>query len=279
MAQGFAYTRAYGLLYDSQGDDEYISLLGDEELGGMMLYLNPQNSGKSNTSMTQGFGFGRRADFTDGIFMSGGVGILRDVEGDDSYICDIFGLGTGYWFGTGIVADDDGADHYDGRWYVIGAGAHMANGILLDAAGDDVYNESLPLLICSVGCGHDFSLGLLADLGGDDVYNAPSFSVGAGNADGIGMLLDFEGDDSYSSTANNTFGFANSADYGGLPETLKCIGLFLDSDGVDQYERPDLESVPIGDDSLWVSPSAHEGMDNIEKGGGIDGAGEAGFAP
>ena len=279
VAQGFAYARAYGLLYDADGDDEYASLLGDPELGGMMLYLNPQNPGKSNTSMTQGFGFGRRADFTDQIFMSGGGGMLRDVAGNDSYMCDIFGLGTGYWFGTGIVADGSGADHYDGRWYVIGASAHMANGILIDAAGDDVYNESLPLLNCSVGCGHDFSLGLLADLGGDDTYNAPSLAVGAGNADGIGILLDTEGDDSYSSTANNTFGFANSADYGTLPETLKCIGLFLDSDGTDTYFRPDLDSVPIGDNSLWLNPPAHEGMGNIEKGGGIDGNDDAGFTP
>lgn len=274
VSQGFAYATSFGLLYDQAGNDTYEALLGDPELGGFMLYYNPQNPGKSNTSMSQGFGFGRRADFTDGIFMSGGFGILRDQEGDDGYSCDIFGLGTGYWFGTGILADASGDDYYDGRWYVIGAGAHMANGIFIEEGGNDHYNENVPLMNCSVGCGHDFSLGALLDVWGNDQYNSPSLALAAGNADGIGLVWDLEGDDSYNANANNTLGFANSADYGEIPgfTALKCIGLLLDLAGVDSYERPDMDSVDIGNDKVWVNPPAHENLGHIEKGGGIDAA-------
>ena len=274
VSQGFAYAGSYGLLYDKAGNDSYLCLPGDPELGGAHLYYNPQNPGKSNTSMSQGFGFGRRADMSDGIFMSGGFGILRDAAGNDAYQADIFGIGGGYWFGTGILADKGGDDQYKGRWYVIGSAAHMANGIFLDSAGNDVYNKDFPLMNCSVGCGHDFSLGLLADDAGADTYFAPSLAIGAGNADGTGLLWDSgAGDDSYSSTADNTFGWANSDSYWEYDafQVLTCIGLFVDEGGKDTYSRPNLEPVGIKNDNLWLNPPAHEGFGYIEKGAGIDG--------
>jgi hypothetical protein len=224
--------------------------------------------------MSQGFGFGRRADMSDGVFMSGGFGILRDAAGDDDYVCDIFGQGTGYWFGAGILADKEGDDTWKGRWYVMGAAAHMAVGIFLDEGGTDIHNQDMPVMNCSLGCGHDFSLGLMAMFKGSDTYFAPSLAVGAGNADGIGIFLDDGGDDSHSSTANNTFGFANSDNYGAIEGfgALKAIGLFLDHGGKDIYSRPDMTSVIIGDDKMWQNPPAHPDQGEIEKGGGMDNA-------
>jgi len=269
--QGFAYAAGFGLLYDTAGNDSYVAYLGDPDMGGYPLYFSPQNPGKSNSSMSQGFGFGRRADFTDGVFMSGGFGILRDVDGDDVYSCDIFGEGGGYWFGTGILADGGGDDSYEGRWYVLGAAAHYATGIFIESGGNDVYNKNLPLMNASVGLGHDWSLGIFLDEEGDDEYWAPSLSVGAGNADGFGYFIDKDGNDLYSSTANNTFGFANAGDYGTYPvyQDFICVGIFLDAGGADGYDRPDM-SLPLEDNSTWLTPPAHPDMEDIEKGGGMD---------
>ena len=280
--QGFAYAYAVGILLDQAGNDGYTARLGDPAMGGYPLYYNPQNPGKSNTSMSQGFGFGRRADMTDGVFMSGGFGILVDQAGDDVYQADIFGQGGGYWFGTGILADQGGSDSYSGRWYVQGAAAHYATGILLEGSGDDLYNPdpSIPLLNASVGLGHDWSLGILHDKAGNDDYRAPSLAVGAGNADGLGFLVDGQGDDSWWSSANNTFGHANAGDYAKYPvfETFPCIGIFLDGGGQDAYERPDMTTVLLEDDSVWVNPAPNS-LPDIEKGGGADGNGApVGFA-
>jgi hypothetical protein len=274
--QGFAYAGAVGVLLDESGDDLYRARLGDPELGGYPLYYNPQNPGKSNTSMSQGFGFGRRADMSDGVFMSGGFGILIDLSGDDIYEADIFGQGGGYWFGTGILADKAGSDSYSGRWYVQGAAAHYATGILVEGGGDDLYNPdpNIPLLNASVGLGHDWSLGILADHAGNDKYRAPSLAVGAGNADGLGFLVDEAGDDTWWSSANNTFGHANAGDYAKYPvfESFPCIGVFIDAGGKDSYERPDMTTVPIGDDKTWVNPAPNN-LPDVEKGGGADGTG------
>lgn len=273
--QGFAYASSYSLLYDAAGNDQYTAYLGDEDLGGYPIYFNPQNPGKSNSSMSQGFGFGRRADFTDGVFMSGGFGTLRDLAGNDNYEADIFGQGAGYWFGSGILADGGGADHYRGRWYVLGAGAHYATGIFLDdGTGNDVYNQDLPLLNASVGMGHDWSLGIFEDAGGDDTYWSPSLASGAGNADGFGYFIDRAGDDTYSSYANNTYGSANAADYGTFSvfTDFDCIGLFLDADGSDTYDRPDM-SVGLGDNSTWVNPPPHPDYGTMELGAGMDSTG------
>ena len=121
---------------------------------------------------------------------------------------------------------------------------------------------------------HDAKGHALLDVWGNDQYNSPSLALAAGNADGIGLVWDLEGDDSYNANANNTLGFANSADYGEIPgfTALKCIGLLLDLAGVDSYERPDMDSVDIGNDKVWVNPPAHENLGHIEKGGGIDAA-------
>lgn len=272
-SQGFAYALGYGLLYDDSGDDSYIAHRGDPELGGYPLYFNPQNPGKSNSSMSQGFGFGRRADFTDGVFMSGGFGTLRDRDGNDVYEVDIFGQGAGYWFGTGILADGGGSDSYGGRWYVLGAGAHYATGIFIEEGGDDTYSADLPLMNASLGLGHDWSLGVFADEAGDDTYYAPSLSVGAGNADGFGYFLDIEGDDEYHSTANNTFGFANAGDYGGYPafSDFDCLGVFLDAAGSDTYDRPD--PALLVNDTTWATPPPHPDFGSMEIGGGMDSQG------
>jgi hypothetical protein len=273
LSQGFGYARSAGWLADLGGKDEYLARPGDPELGGLPLYYNPQNPGKSNSSMSQGMGFGRRADTTDQVFMSGGVGLLSDAgAGDDTYAADIFAQGCGYWFGTGALLDQDGNDHYDGRWYVQGSAAHFANGLFQDLGGNDVYDAGLPPLATMIGVGHDFSVGWFHDAAGNDQYHAPGLSLGSGNSDGIGLFLEDAGDDLYVTTSTGAFGWANATDYATLPgfDTLRTIGLFVDGAGQDTYQWPGLEGVPVQDSSLWLHPATSAANSCCEKGGGLD---------
>lgn len=265
FSQGFGYTRGVGTLYDLDGTDDYYSHPTD------VLYFSPQNPGGSNSSFSQGAGFGRRADTTDHVDMSGGLGVLRDASGDDTYTVGIFGQGTGYWFGTGLLLEGSGADHYDGWWYVHGSAAHYAVAALIDEAGGDTYqvaNPGDPARNTSVGVGHDFSIGWLVDRAGDDVYHAPNLSLGSGNAAGYGFFFDLGGNDTYTATSDFSFGDASIESPG---DTLRAmagtIGLFVDRGGTDTYSRPTM--TPIAENTMWTQ-ELHPAMG--EHGAGVDSA-------
>lgn len=265
FAQGFGYARGVGTLYDETGTDDYFSHPSD------VLYYSPQAPGLTNSSFTQGAGFGRRADGSDGVNMSGGFGILRDAAGDDTYTAGVFAQGTGYWFGTGLLLERSGADHYDGWWYVHGSAAHYAVAALLDDAGGDTYQVASPgdpARATSVGVGHDFSIGWLVDREGADVYHAPGLSLGSGNAAGYGFFVDLGGDDTYVAQGDFSFGNASIESPG---DTLRAdagtIGIFVDRGGTDGYARPTI--APVAENTSWTQ-SQHTGMG--ERGAGADAA-------
>ncbi len=258
VSQGFAYSGAVGVLHDGGGQDSYACDKDD------VLYESAQDS-LSNSSLCQGMGFGRRADTWlggDGVFMSGGLGVLRDLDGDDTYEAAVFGQGCGYWFGLGALLDGGGADLYDARWYVQGAGAHYANGLLHDASGNDRYNETEDRrLNVTLGGGHDYSIAFLLDDAGDDHYFAPNLSFGAGNDDGFGLFLDREGTDEYECSSNFSFGNA--------VETSRVlplsVGVFLDAGGADTYVRPD--TTLTTNDGAWTQTMSGG---SSEHGAGMD---------
>jgi hypothetical protein len=181
--------------------------------------------------MAQGAGYGYRSDYLTGHSLSGGIGILYDAGGKDSYLCGVFGQGTGYWEGVGVLWDEKGDDRYQGMWYVQGAAAHYAFGYLEDIAGNDTYIAEMNM---ALGAGHDFSVGMMLDRAGGDTYSAPNLSLGAGNANGIGVFADLLGNDKYTSTGL-TLGKASEATRGSIRERALCLGLFIDLDGADTY--------------------------------------------
>lgn len=257
-AQGYGGTKGYGLLLDLRGDDRYLA----EDT--LIDFPSPQTD-KHNVSMAQGAGNGRRADYTDGHSLAGGIGVLVDAEGNDRYTCGVFGQGVGYWYGLGILCDGEGADVYQGVWYVQGASAHFAVGVLEDASGDDQYRAEMNM---AQGAGHDFSLGWLIELGGNDVYRAPNLSLGGGNANGIGIFWDAAGDDRYLVAPSITLGRSHIGAVGTLRERALCLGLFCDTGGRDTY--PD--GLPFArDNALWTQPGASQPPLRREYGVGIDG--------
>jgi len=267
--QGYAYVRGVGVLHDGDGNDRYSALMGEPERGGIFLYPNAQNA-TSNSSFAQGAGFGRRADQSDQVFASGGLGVFIDGgDGNDTYTVDVFGQGTGYWFGTGIFSDGGGDDVYKGRWYVQGSGAHFAMAYFFDEGGDDHYNPDGSIIATAVGQGHDLSLGWLVDYAGDDRYWAPGLGLGGGNDNGIGFFIDLGGTDIYDAPDGTTYGGANIGDRGAAFDNALSLGIFIDSAGTDTYSRFGDMSL-IGNDLSWSWSDRREEHKPGAHGGGVD---------
>lgn len=280
-AQGFAFAAASGLLYDIAGDDQYLMDAGDPTVGGDPLYFNAQRPGRANSTLGQGFGFGRRADFSDRAFMSGGVGLLIDRTGGDRYRGSIFAQGGGFWFGTGILADHRGNDSYDGLWYAMSTGAHYALSFLLEGEGNDTYGGELPRVNVTIAGGHDYSAAFLIDEAGDDRYRGSRITIGGGNSNGMGFFADNGGDDVYDAIATYSFGAAGlvgaDVDFPGSPRRrMNVVGIFLDAGGNDTYTRMDQPVEGFIDGGSWVQFVNTSSIVNaIERGAGIDGIGDS----
>ncbi|MGB9721890.1 MAG: hypothetical protein ACPL28_10475 [bacterium] len=253
--QGFGFVKGAGLLIDREGNDTYIAR--DDTV----KYPSAQTP-EHNTSLSQGMGFGIRADFTDGHSLAGGIGMLIDGAGDDKYSSGVFGQGCGYWFGLGFLIDFSGNDEYNGIWYVQGAGAHFAVGALIDSTGNDKYIAKNNM---ALGAGHDFTLGVLFDYEGNDFYNAPNLSLGAGNANGMGIFVDLKGDDEYITHGGIVLGNASTASRGSLRDYMKTIGIFIDGEGKDKYSER-IES----DKKIWHQKPPLEPPLKTEIGIGVD---------
>jgi hypothetical protein len=255
LSQGFGYSKGCGLLINYEGDDKYIA--EDDSV------INPSSQTKEhNSSLAQGVGFGKRADYIDGHSWAGGVGILCDAKGDDYYSAGLFAQGCAYWFAVGMLLDGEGDDSYNGIWYVQGSGAHFAVGYLDDFGGNDRYNATTNM---AIGAGHDFTIGYLNERGGNDTYVAPNLSLGGGNANGIGIFRDHSGDDVYTTQGGTTLGRANVSAKGPR-EFLHVFGIFIDGGGNDTYNEPYAKN-----GTRWVSPKTDpEGKNPYEIGVGID---------
>lgn len=211
QSQAFGATNGAGTLVDVAGNDRYIAV---SPFTDVLRYDDHQ------VSFVQGAALGSRPQ------MSGGIGLLVDAAGNDLYSCDIYGQGTGYWFGLGALVDLGGDDRYDAYQYAQGSGVHFAVGIMHDTKGNDTYRSHG----VSQGCGHDIATGILLDDRGDDVYVCESLSLGSGNANAVSILLDVKGNDAYSaSNLTNTLGYSD------MRRGYGMIGLFVDVEGSDRY--------------------------------------------
>jgi len=226
-SQGFGFVQGAGIIYESDGSDTYYA-------GGK--YKDILRYEDHYLSLSQGFGYGLRP------WMSGGLGAIVDLKGNDNYYADIFAQACSYWWSLGIIYDSSGNDNYQCFQYGQGAATHMTLGALIDDYGNDVYfGKGL-----MQGCGHDYSCGLILDRHGNDTYTAYDLSQAAGSANGAGVLIDNEGDDRYfSRNALNTQGYGNPRrDFG-------SIGLFIDLGGDDQYAGNGRNDFYWETDSKW----------------------------
>jgi hypothetical protein len=202
-----------GLIIDEAGRDSY-------QLGG--LEPDFRDPSRSTVSMGQGFGEGMRADGElPGV--PGGIGILIDGEGDDSYSADYFAQGGAYYYGLGILHDLAGNDEYIAGRYAQGAGIHSAVGILLDKKGDDFYYASFGV---AQGMGHDFGVGFLEDDEGDDSYRGGMLIQAAATTGGLGIFMDGGG-------INN---LTHDKKGGAYAEGDDGMGILIKPDPADKYK-------------------------------------------
>ncbi len=224
-AQGFAYTKGFGMLLDRFGNDSYRA---------GWKYPDDRWPNRAHLAMSQGFGYGMRP-WSTGVGTDGGIGLLSDVQGDDVYDAGIFSQGGSYWYSLGILHDRQGADRYSAGQYSQGSGIHLSFAALLDDSGDDSYDAYAWL---EQGNAHDWSSGCLEDWAGNDTYRSSGAAQGCGFFVSFGYLLDSHGDDRYYCKMSDTTDSQGGGNYI-APRHSGSLGMLIDlGHGDDWYSDP-----------------------------------------
>lgn len=245
-----------GLLYDAAGNDSYdahhyslglgapggvgvlVDRTGDDTLrcgfkvpsGYNVAHkgIQPSDPRFQYDAFGLGMGVGRRLyPPTKGGFqleLSGGIGMVVELAGDDTYWGSNFAFGMGYFFGAGALLDLAGNDTYNSARYAHGSGAHLGQGLFLDYAGADTYKSTGPTW--SGGSAWDHSQCLFVDAAGNDTYDWKK-TAGLGIAQGKswGVCCELAGDDTY------------AVRQGPARATPPCLSVFVDVAGNDNYQN------------------------------------------
>lgn len=279
-AQG-AGTLGVGLLLDGGGNDRAVLRArgqGFAATGGLGIYADLKGSdsrriglaGKAPYGTLAGGGQGaawgtRSVPWRGAKSLHGGVGLLYDREGNDTYYARSYGQGAAWMLSLGLLLDQAGNDHYVAEWFGQGAAQHLAAGLLIDGGGHDLYEGTNSVQAVAL----DRSVGLLWDRGeGSDRYrigttgSSLAREIGPGQAwaaqaHALAFLVDDAGDDSYS-VAKDGLSF-------GLPPARPdrpAFAFFLDLDGTDTYSlgKPRSGGSPA-DGAIWLHGSSAVGMD------------------
>jgi len=182
FAQGFAGPGAFTALISKGGDDRYHA------------------SGHYRSSYSNGIGIYK--GFSQGVGVgfrhqaSGGIGVLLDEDGEDTYEAGNFSQGGGYYFGWGTLIDLGAqSDAYEGSRYAQGFASHSALGSFWDQGGDDHYQSWVG---AANSAAWDLSATVFLDDEGDDFYaKGHSFSLGASAHNGLALFVDKKGKDTY----------------------------------------------------------------------------------
>ena len=222
---GYGGTFGAGIAVNLGGNDRYLADVEN------IKYSWFDDFG-TQLNLSLGFGFGRRADMSDGHSWAGGLGMLVDGGGgDDFYQCGIYGIGSAYWYAVGVCHDDGGNDEYRSDSYSIASPPHFAVGIVIDEAGNDIWRGRSSR---ACGFGRDFSIGWFEDGGGDDIYICSDSAFGIGNLNSLAVCWDKSGNDTWIARSNS-FGQPYMESEKAIRDFPINCGLFLDGGGRDRY--------------------------------------------
>jgi hypothetical protein len=213
FAQGVGCVKGAGLLLDKRGNDKY------QVLGKQVSSYGTKGIFRGSG---QGFGIGFRN------MSSGGMGILLDVRGEDTYTAGNFSQGAGYFYGMGILRDfGASSDKYTCMRYGQGAAAHYAEGVFIEDGGNDKY---IGFQGAVQGAAWDRSCVVFWEKQGNDIYKTDSlfFSNGAADNNGFAIFLDQKGKDQYN--IHNRSGEVKNDYHDGY-----SLSFFLDLKGKDKY--------------------------------------------
>ena len=252
--QGFAATGGLGIYADLKGNDSRrIGLAGESPHGSL-------------AGGGQGAAWGTRSvPWRGATSLHGGVGLLYDREGNDTYYARAYGQGAAWMLSVGLLLDQAGDDHYVAEWFGQGAAQHLAAGLLIDGGGRDLYEGTNSVQAVAL----DRSVGLLWDRGTDsDHYrigttgSSLAREIGPGQAwaaqaHALAFLVDDAGDDSYSAAQDGL-------SYG-LPPARPdrpAYAFFFDLDGSDSYSLGRARSGGSpAEGAIWLHGGAAVGMD------------------
>lgn len=237
--QGYGGPGGVGVLANYEGNDRYIAEAYSDKAGRHDYH----SEGKIAISQAQGVGAGRRGDGSDGHNWAGGLGVILDLKGNDTYEAGNFSIGLGYWYGTGLAYDGEGNDLYRSVYFTQASGAHFSIGALIDEGGNDQH-----ILYETGGAGlafgWDFTVALLINKGGNDTYEARGNSMARADIRSNALLVDIGGDDVYIYPSNDAgrgaapfqegyrkLGYS----YGPYNYYANSFGLLLDIGGTDRY--------------------------------------------
>lgn len=230
--QAAAEQGGFAVLIDADGHDSY---LGRDPWYGHDVRVLSEQDYAHNMNKVQGVSWGHNARG----HRAGGVAILYDLRGDDTYRAGTWAQGTGYFMGLAALIDLEGDDEYQSWVYSMGSGAHGGFGLLVDRKGDDLYQVggwNAPAIAV------DFGIGIFLEGEGNDRYITASNGFGRSVGLGIAVFQDSAGDDDYSTTKDRQFGVGTS--YGAddynrdgrvTPEENLHWAIFLDLGGADRY--------------------------------------------
>ena len=307
--QGCGYF-GVGMLIDRLGDDQYylagdgqgaggigggIGILGDYRGNDHYTaepYADKFNRGdyhsqlKINANNAQGWGGGRRGDGSDGHSWAGGMGVLLDGFGNDTYYSGNWTIGVGYWFGIGILYDVEGDDLYKSCYFTQASGAHYCIGAVFDESGNDRH-ELFETAGAGLSFGWDFAVTLMADWQGNDSYIGKIISIANAQIRSNSLLFDLGGDDLYQLTPG-TDGMGEASfreDYRTPRPTTpflsyaQSFGILLDIGGTDRYldysdsAKTSVSRAGCVNSGSWLRPgrdSEHFGFDNYGVGLDVD---------
>ncbi len=170
----------------------------------------------------------------------GGLGLLYDESGNDTYHGLTFSIGAGC-FGVGLVVDRKGNDTYIANSYSQGFGMTEGVGAIIDNEGNDSYlidarsldigrYEDHYVSMCQgYGLGlrpyYAGGIGLIIEGSGNDIYNTDIFGQGGAYWYSMGVLIDKSGHDKY-----------NGYQYSQGAGIHLAVGLLKDYDGWDFYQ-------------------------------------------
>ncbi|HEX9647407.1 MAG TPA: hypothetical protein VGB88_07905, partial [Alphaproteobacteria bacterium] len=159
--QGFGGPVGFGALVDRDGKDSYRAE------GGL---ADPFGEPGGGLSFAQGAAAGL------GGRLAGGIGLLRDLAGDDRYEAEKYAQGVGADRGLGVLDERGGDDSLVATHYGQGFGVRAGIGLVRERDGFDGYWLAEG---AGQGAGLDFGIGALVDDAGGDRYQARRFAQGA----------------------------------------------------------------------------------------------------
>jgi len=222
MLLGRDGNNSYSCLYEGQA----LGLFGGEGIlineGGHNLYrlggLQPddRDPSKSTVSMGQGFGRGLMPE-DERMAVPGGIGLLIDEKGEDTYIADYFAQGSSYYYSISMLDNRGANNRFIAGRYAQGAGIHTSIGVLLNRGGGSSFYSSFGV---SQGMGHDYGVGLLQSDRGLNDYHGGILVQGAATRGGIGMLIDPDGQSRFNKGSENQDSF----------DKTDCMGIVVQPD-------------------------------------------------